>query len=108
MKTLSRSEQLIEDTWDLGSLFENTQAWDEALGDLAKRIETAPRLKGTLAAGKASFLHTMQWYEETAVLAERLYNYAFCSMPAMLRTTTMSEFACLPASEPALRSLGFL
>jgi oligoendopeptidase F len=77
MKTLSRAQQRTEDTWDLGSLFENTQVWDEGLGQLAERIEQAPQLKGTLAAGKASFLHTMQWYEETAVLAERLYNYAF-------------------------------
>jgi|GEM_PF-6986089 len=66
MKTLSRAQQRSEDTWDLGSLFENTQAWDEGLGQLAERIEQAPQLKGTLSAGKASFLHTMQWYEETA------------------------------------------
>lgn len=77
MQTILRSEQKIEDTWDLGSLFENHQDWETALEELKTRIEEAPKLKGTLLAGKSSFLSTMAWYEQTSILAERLYNYAF-------------------------------
>lgn len=77
MKTLNRAEQNSADTWDLGSLFENHQAWDESLTLLIERIQEASKLKGTLQGGKTSFLSTMRWYEETSILAERLYNYAF-------------------------------
>ncbi|MEA5106443.1 MAG: oligoendopeptidase F [Sphaerochaeta associata] len=77
MKTLNRAQQKIEDTWDLGSLFGNNESWDEGLKELKTRIEQAPGLKGSLSAGKDSFLSTMQWYEQTSILAERLYNYAF-------------------------------
>lgn len=77
MQTILREQQKTVDTWDLASLFENHQAWDDGLEMLKERIEEGPSLKGTLMAGKTSFLATMSWYEKTAILAERLYNYAF-------------------------------
>ncbi len=77
MELCNRSEQKIEDTWDLGSLFPNQEAWEAGFARLKTFIEQAPSFKGSLLGSKASFLKTMQWYEEALILAESLYNYAF-------------------------------
>jgi oligoendopeptidase F len=44
---------------------------------MKQRIAEAPGLKGSLEKGKDSFLATMRWYEETGILLERIYNWAF-------------------------------
>ncbi|MGH0054587.1 MAG: oligoendopeptidase F [Sphaerochaetaceae bacterium] len=77
MSIQTRAEQKEQDTWDLSSLFVDASAWEEATKALKQRIEQVPELKGSLAKGKQSFLDTMQWYEETGILTERIYNWAF-------------------------------
>ncbi|MGE4464893.1 oligoendopeptidase F [Sphaerochaeta sp.] len=77
METMKRSQQRKEDTWDLGSLFADAASWEEGLAQFKARIGKAPSFKGKLTQGKQSFLETMSWYEETGILAERIYNWAF-------------------------------
>ena len=77
METMKRSQQRKEDTWDLTSLFTDAANWEEGLAQFRARIEQAPSFKGKLSEGKESFLDTMRWYEETGILAERIYNWAF-------------------------------
>lgn len=77
MSIQTRAEQREQDTWDLTSLFADEAAWEAATEKLKQRITEAPSLKGSLAKGKESFLTTMQWYEETSILLERIYNWAF-------------------------------
>lgn len=77
MKILDRSEQRIEDTWDLGSLFESVEAWEAAQAVIEERIDQAPTLKGHLLGGRTSFVQAMQWYEKTMQLVEQFYTYAF-------------------------------
>jgi oligoendopeptidase F len=77
MQIRTRSEQLVEDTWDLGSLFSDAQDWEQGMETLKRCIEEAPSFRGSLQKGKEEFLATMRWYEQTAILAERLYNWAF-------------------------------
>ncbi|NLK04750.1 MAG: oligoendopeptidase F [Spirochaetales bacterium] len=77
METMKRSQQRKEDTWDLTSLFSDAASWEEGLAQFRARIEQAPSFKGKLSQGKESFLDTMRWYEETGILAERIYNWAF-------------------------------
>ena len=79
MKILQRSEQRKENTWDLGSLYESVEAWDAARGDIEQRIVKAADFKGALLKDKASFLTAMRWYEETMLLIEQVYSYAFLS-----------------------------
>ncbi|MFA5447313.1 MAG: oligoendopeptidase F [Sphaerochaeta sp.] len=74
-----RSEQKVSDTWDLGSLFVDDQAWEAARLQLEERIKEASSFKGSLLAGKDSFIKTMRWYEQTGILLERIYSYAFLS-----------------------------
>ncbi len=91
MKTITRAEQKIEDTWDLESLFPSEKEWDDALSQLQKRIEHAPTLKGSLKRSKASFLSVMQWYEETAILTENIFNWASLNYNADASNTTNAE-----------------
>ena len=79
MKILQRSEQRKENTWDLGSLYESVEAWDAARGDIEQRIVKAADFKGALLQDKESFLTAMRWYEETMLLIEQVYSYAFLS-----------------------------
>lgn len=77
MDILKRSEQKIEDTWDLTALFVDASAWEAGYLQLKEDIGKAPSFKGKLSEGKESLLATLRWYEKTAILAERLYNWAF-------------------------------
>jgi oligoendopeptidase F len=77
MSIQTRAEQLEQDTWDLTSLFADTADWEAATEVMKQRIAEAPGLKGSLEKGKDSFLATMRWYEETGILLERIYNWAF-------------------------------
>ncbi|NCC66220.1 MAG: oligoendopeptidase F, partial [Spirochaetia bacterium] len=91
MKTITRSEQKLEDTWDLDSLFPSEKEWGDALSQLQKRIEQAPTLKGELKKSKDSFLFVMQWYEETAILTENIFNWASLNYNADASNTTNVE-----------------
>ncbi len=82
METMKRSQQRTEDTWDLNSLFADSESWDEGLAQFKARIAQAPSFKGKLTEGKEAFLETMHWYEETGILAERIYNWAFLNYSA--------------------------
>jgi oligoendopeptidase F len=77
MSIQTRAEQLEQDTWDLTSLFADAADWEAATEVMKQRIAEAPGLKGSLEKGKDSFLATMRWYEETGILLERIYNWAF-------------------------------
>ncbi|MGE4453614.1 MAG: oligoendopeptidase F [Sphaerochaeta sp.] len=77
MSILSRAEQQEQNTWDLTSLFADAASWESATDSLKQRIEEAVKLKGSLKEGKESFLKTMRWYEETGILTENVYNWAF-------------------------------
>jgi len=77
MSIQTRAEQLEQDTWDLTSLFADAAEWEAATEAMKQRIAEAPGLKGSLEKGKDSFLATMRWYEETGILLERIYNWAF-------------------------------
>ena len=77
MSIQTRAEQLEQDTWDLTSLFADAEEWEAATEAMKQRIAEAPGLKGSLEKGKDSFLATMRWYEETGILLERIYNWAF-------------------------------
>jgi len=77
MSIQTRADQLEQDTWDLSSLFKESADWEAATEAMKQRIAEAPSLKGSLEKGKESFLATMRWYEETGILLERIYNWAF-------------------------------
>ncbi len=99
MSIQTRAEQREQDTWDLTSLFADEAAWEAATEKLKQRITEAPSLKGSLAKGKESFLTTMQWYEETSILLERIYNWAFWMMHPMPLILPMSnDIVLLPVS----------
>ena len=77
MKIMERNEQRVEDTWDLGSLYESVDAWERAKDEIEGRIVEAASLKGSLLKGKESFVNAIAWYSETMQLMERLHTYAF-------------------------------
>ena len=79
MKILTRSEQKTADTWDLSSLFVDDAAWEAGRATFQERLTEAASLKGTLLANKESFIKTMQWFEESSILAQRVASYAFLS-----------------------------
>lgn len=77
MEILKRSQVNEMDTWDLTSLFADEKAWEEGMQELQTHIDKAPSYKGKLIEGKTSLLTTLAWYEQTGILAEKLYNWAF-------------------------------
>ncbi len=117
METMKRSQQRKEDTWDLGSLFADAASWEEGLAQFKARIGKAHSYKGKLTQGKQSFLETMSWYEETGILAERIYNWAFLNYSSdasdsqnthrySLAASALSELsAALAFFEPELLAL---
>jgi oligoendopeptidase F len=73
--TRKRSEQRIEDTWDLSRLFVSDAAWTEGLADLEKRVEKFPAYRGTLGAQAESLADFLDFYRDLQILNERLGYY---------------------------------
>ena len=91
MSILTRSQQKREDTWDLRSLFQSEKEWSEAYHLLQDRIKEAPSLKGSLKKSRSSFLSLLKWYEETALLAENIFNWASLNWSSDASDTTNVE-----------------
>ena len=70
-----RNRAEIDDAhkWDLTDIYPDWQSWDEARGELEKRIGEYAALKGTLAAGPDRLLAAYQLNDSLGQLAYKVY-----------------------------------
>ena len=45
-KLITREQQEVENTWDLSSIFENDQAFDQAFESIESKLDQAEKFKG--------------------------------------------------------------
>jgi oligoendopeptidase F len=75
-RALERSQVETKYTWDLTSLFADEAAWQKARADLATRIPTLAKYKGTLGTSAAGLYEAIQAYESVQLELEKLGTYA--------------------------------
>ena len=78
IKIPKRSEVAAKDTWNLGDIFPNDEAWFaeyDLLKSVPEKIET---YRGTLGSGADRLLAYMRFEDELSVRLEKLIGYASC------------------------------
>lgn len=77
MKTIpTRAEVAAKDKWDLTSLFENDEAWENALSQIKPLTEKVAAYKGKLGENAETLLAALRAYEEADKTLESVYSYA--------------------------------
>ncbi len=71
-----RSEINFKYKWDLSSLYENDNEWQEDLKKYDLMLETIPQYQGKIMESSNSLLHVLSKCEETMRLGANLYVYA--------------------------------
>jgi oligoendopeptidase F len=71
-----RSQVESKYTWDLTALYPSDAAWSAAKADLAARIPTLEKHKGTLGKSAADLLAGLQDYVDIGLALDRLGSYA--------------------------------
>ncbi len=71
----SRDEIPARYKWDLTPIFENWEAWEEALKTFEQKVDTLASMKGTLAQGPDQLLKVYQLRDEIGKLAYLIYRY---------------------------------
>lgn len=72
-----RDQVKVEDTWDLGSLYPDGEAWEADFGKLQKKEAGFEKFRGTLAKGPKELLACLKYDTEVDRLGEKLGIYAF-------------------------------
>ena len=72
-----RSKVKQSDTWDLGSLFADDDAWEAEFAKWEKKIKRYEKFKGTLGDGPEQLAACLKFDEQFDRQAERLGTYAF-------------------------------
>lgn len=76
-KLKPRSEVAVGDTWDLTSLFESDQAWDETFSKCEKKLAKYETFRGKLGESAATLATCLKFDSEVERISERLGNYAY-------------------------------
>jgi len=71
-----RSEVDVNDTWDLGSLFPNDDAWGKALDEFEKQIPRYEEFRGKLGESAQSLADCLDFDSEVNLIGERVAYYA--------------------------------
>ncbi|MDO4816452.1 MAG: oligoendopeptidase F [Bacillota bacterium] len=75
---LKRSEVPLEDTWNLGDLFDSDEAWSDEYEVMKTYPERIARFKGSLGDSADTLLACLKLVDEISLRMERLYGYANC------------------------------
>ena len=73
---LQRQEINKKDKWDLSTIYQTDQAWEEALQVLTDKLETVARFAGHLLDSADSLLEITEYSLEMERQMEKLYVYA--------------------------------
>ncbi len=72
-----RSEQRIEDTWDLSSLSKDERSWERDMKRLAQRFRKAQGFRGSIGKDADSLYAFLTYLRDTEMEAERLGSWAY-------------------------------
>jgi oligoendopeptidase F len=73
----SRDQVKQEDSWDLGSLYNNDSEWEKDFQRFSEQISSYSRFQGMLAVDKKNLLECLRFHFSLEELGERLSYYAF-------------------------------
>ncbi len=76
MKVPERKEVKPEYCWDLSSLFENEDAWEEGLVQYRELVQKIPSFQGTLSSSVEAVKTCLDFMTELGILEEGLATYA--------------------------------
>ncbi|MBT7918257.1 MAG: oligoendopeptidase F, partial [Planctomycetaceae bacterium] len=96
----ARDEIANSDTWDLGSLYQSVQQWDEDYERAENDLEKYTAFRGRLGESAETLAQLLAFDSETEQLLERLGYYAF------LRLTENQADADCQAFESRMQNLG--
>ena len=74
-KVMKREEQRLEDTWDLTTIFESDEAFETALKDVEKYLDSAEKFKVGIDS-KEMLLEALETEREISVAVRKVYIYA--------------------------------
>ena len=89
---LQRNEIIEKDTWDLSTIFETDQKWEEELALLTEDTKQAARLEGHLLDSAESLLNITERYLDLSRRLEKLYVYAHMKNDQDTRVAKYQEY----------------
>ena len=89
---LQRNEINEKDTWDLSTIFETDQKWEEELALLTEDTKQAASLEGHLLDSTESLLNITERYLELSRRLEKLYVYAHMKNDQDTRVAKYQEY----------------
>lgn len=89
---LQRNEINEKDTWDLSTIFETDQKWEEELALLTEDTKEAARLEGHLLDSAESLLNITERYLDLSRHLEKLYVYAHMKNDQDTRVAKYQEY----------------
>lgn len=89
---LQRNEINEKDTWDLSTIFETDQKWEEELALLTEDTKEAARLEGHLLDRAESLLNITERYLDLSRRLEKLYVYAHMKNDQDTRVAKYQEY----------------
>jgi len=89
---LQRNEINEKDTWDLSTIFETDQKWEEELVLLTEDTKEATRLEGHLLDSAESLLNITERYLDLSRRLEKLYVYAHMKNDQDTRVAKYQEY----------------
>lgn len=89
---LQRNEINEKDTWDLSTIFETDQKWEEELALLTKDTKEAASLEGHLLDSAESLLNITERYLDLSRRLEKLYVYAHMKNDQDTRVAKYQEY----------------
>ena len=89
---LQRNEINEKDTWDLSTIFETDQAWEDALNQLSEEVETVDQYVGHLLDSAQSLLEITERSLELERQLEKLYVYAHMKNDQDTREAKYQEY----------------
>ena len=89
---LQRNEINEKDTWDLSTIFETDQKWEEELALLTEDTKEAASLEGHLLDSAESLLNITERYLDLSCRLEKLYVYAHMKNDQDTRVAKYQEY----------------
>ena len=89
---LQRNEINEKDTWDLSTIFETDQKWEEELALLTEETKQAASLEGHLLDSAESLLNITERYLDLSRRLEKLYVYAHMKNDQDTRVAKYQEY----------------
>ena len=89
---LQRNEINEKDTWDLSTIFETDQKWEEELALLTENTKEAASLEGHLLDSAESLLNITERYLDLSRRLEKLYVYAHMKNDQDTRVAKYQEY----------------